>query len=743
MARANANKLYRTFTKGLITEAGFLTYPENASTDELNTVIKIKGTRSRRLGMDYEPSSTASTISGMTDGDILSEYAWRSVGNDANLDFLCVQIGSTIHFYNLKAIPLSGAKKTFTVDLTDNKLTGTADADVAATRCQMVAGKGFLFVAHSLCEPIVVEYDATTNDIEYVPIIVQIRDFDGVDDELMEDEQPATLTAAHFYNLRNQGWVNPGQAIVEGASSADPYVPPALPANTGLTKSYGLFSGALISRVWNPTGTKKDPIQTYYARMGKYPANNQQWWVARSEYDDASRNLKQGDFLPELLDKLFLGNMRSPRGHFILHAFEKNRSLISGINSLATETVLNRPPTIAFFSGRVWYGGQSTVYFSQILTTRAKAGLCYMEADPTSEHLSDPVDTDGGVIVVPEAHNIVRLVPHAGGVMVFAENGVWYITGTQNGFTALDISVNKVSPIGCKSPMSVVETDTAVLWWSAVGIMGVTQNQGQYGPIQGAFDKTNISETTIQSLYNDIPDDIRAVTKGVYDAKANTVMWLYRDEDTTASQYNKVLILDLTLQAFYPWTFSMIEGGPKIKGIYATNRENTYTVDTDIRPSFIEYVVCRGTDLRIGQVNNGALVDWQTFDGDGATYNSYVEAGYELLDDAMRDKNITYLFAYLTRTEDEDGNNPSSCKMRVKWDWSSGEHSNKWTTETEVYRPNRFLPGNADTGFGMVVTKNKVRGNGKAIQFRFGTDEAGKNFDLNGWSIAVTGNITP
>jgi hypothetical protein len=743
MARGSATKLYRTFTKGLITEAGFLTYPENASTDELNTVIKIKGTRSRRLGLDYEPSSTASTITGMTDGNILVEYAWKSVANDASIEFLCVQVGSEIHFYNLTAIPLSGAKKLFTVDLTDNKLSTASTADVENNRCQMVAGKGYLFVAHKYCEPIIVSYDATLNDIEYAPIQVQIRDYDGVEDELAADEFPATLTAEHFYNLRNQGWVNPGTKVVEGASSADPFTPPALPSNTAIQQYFQNKFGIPATYNWGATGSKNDPIQTFYARMGKYPANNQQWWLARSEYDDTSRNLKQGDFLPELLDKLFLGNMRSPRGHFVLHAFKKDRSAASGINSLPTETINERPPTIAFFSGRVWYGCQSTVYFGQILTNSSKAGLCYTEADPTAENLSDPVDTDGGVIVIPEAHKIVRLTPHAGGIMVFAENGVWYVTGTQNGFTALDISVNKVSPIGCKSPMSVVETDTAVLWWSDVGIMGVTQNQGQYGPILGAFDKTNISETSIQAFYNDISDDIRAEAKGVYDAKANTVVWLYRDDDIAANQYNRVLILDMTLQAFYPWKFSMVTGGPKIKGLYATTRENTYSIDTDIRPSFVEYVVCRGTELRIAQANSGEFTDWFTYDGTGVTYDSYIEAGYELLDDAMRDKNITYLFVYLTRTEDEDGNNPSSCKMRVKWDWATGSQSNKWTTETEVYRPGIILPGNADTGFGMVVTKNKVRGNGKAIQFRFGTDEAGKNFDLNGWSIAVTGNVSP
>lgn len=182
--------------------------------------------------------------------------------------------------------------------------------------------------------------------------------------------------------------------------------------------------------------------------------------------------------------------------------------------------------------------------------------------------------------------------------------------------------------------------------------------------------------------------------------------------------------------------------------MYISNRLNSYTIPTDIKPSSVEYILEDGTNLRIAQVRSGSFTDWNTFDGAGVAYDSYVEAGYELFDDAMRNKNITYLFSYLTRTETSADVNgildyPSSCKMQVKWNWASGEQSNKWTPEVEVYRPPQLLLDNPDTGFGMVVTKNKVRGNGKAIQFKFRCSDPGKNFDLNGWAIEVSGNVTP
>lgn len=488
-----------------------------------------------------------------------------------------------------------------------------------------------------------------------------------------------------------------------------------------------------------------DPVIQYFNIIGSYPGNNQQWWLARSDIDDSTRNLKIGDFMPEILQKLYMGNLHAPRGHYILNAFSKDRSTISGIPSLTTEVVNDRPATVAFFSGRAWYGCGSTVYFSQLLTDKAKAGLCCMESDPTSEQIADPLATDGGVIPIPEASRIVRLQPHSGGILVFANNGVWLVTGTASGFSALDISVNKVSPIGCHSPMSVVETEQAVFWWSDVGIMGI-QMQGSksmYSPLP-EFSKTNVTEGTIQSFYNEIPDVARADVKSVFDPKRNCIFWLYR-EDAGTAQYDKVLVLDLTLSAFVPWKFS--SSAYKIKGIYLGNRNNTYTIPSDIQPSQVEYITTSGTNLRVSQVRSGTFTDWYTIDSVGVTYDSYMEAGYEIFADAMRDKNITYLFAYLTRTDTAlvSGvpNYPSSCQFRIKWDWANSSGSNKWTSPVELYRPGRLLFDTADTGFSMVVTKNKVRGNGKAIQFRFETSDAGKNFDLVGWSIAVSGSPVP
>jgi hypothetical protein len=83
----------------------------------------------------------------------------------------------------------------------------------------------------------------------------------------------------------------------------------------------------------------------------------------------------------------------------------------------------------------------------------------------------------------------------------------------------------------------------------------------------------------------------------------------------------------------------------------------------------------------------------------------------------------------------------SSLKMQAKWDWANTSASNKYSTEVQVYRNTRPNPATA-SGFPIIVTKNKVRGKGRALQLRF-TSEAGKDAELVGWGIWVNKSARP
>jgi hypothetical protein len=425
-----------------------------------------------------------------------------------------------------------------------------------------------------------------------------------------------------------------------------------------------------------------------------------------------------------------------------------------------------------------------TVYYSQILDDKSKAGRCYQEADPTSEAISDLIASDGGVVPIPEMSKGSRLVAIGNGVMAISPNGVWTVQGTSNGFSASDITVSNLSKVGCESPNSIVEADGSVYWWSKVGIMSFSQKSGMFGPIEGAFDRANISELTVQSFFfNEVSDSARPYVKGLFDPSTNVIQWLFKSEGVGYRYlYDRALNLDLTLQAFYPWSVSGTNNyicgsflGPRINSIQTSEDvvDNgvqvqasgddvvTNVYNLGIRESFIRYSVLSrlaptSYGITFGGFTNTNYADWQAYDSVGSAYNSYVIAGYELLGDAMRKKQIPYLFCYFRRTEENflplDGDytvdRPSSCRLQVRWDWSNSEVSNKFSSEVEAYRHRRLpfvneLDPVFNTGSSVVVSRNRVRGTGRAIQFKFSCNEIGKDFDLLGWQVAFTGNTKP
>lgn len=517
-----------------------------------------------------------------------------------------------------------------------------------------------------------------------------------------------------------------------------------------------------------------EPISAFFNALGRYPGNNKQWWVAKAGADDAGPPaVAAGDFLPLLLDKVYSGNNKAPRGHFVLNAFSKDRAAVSGIPGLPTIDTGARPKATCFFSGRAWYAANSDVYYSQIIDNKVKAGLCYQEADPTSEDISDLIKSDGGHIPIPEANNINKLVSFSNGVFVFATNGVWFIAGSSSGFSATDIEVTKVSPYGTNNPSSIVEVSETVFWWSEIGIQALEQSSGAFGPIPGKFGNTNIAEQTIQTFYNAIPEDSKAHAKGIFDPKNSIVQWLYSSDGDLPREYDTILLYDVTLQAFYPWQISGDETYPKVLGVlldtdYLTEVSNdtvtasggsvtdnsivNVTVEVSntsiaTRPTNLSYITSENTtDMTFSKFNNRGLLDWASFDGLGISYNSFIQTGFELSNDAMRRKQAVYVTVFFRRTEDDSLGVPSSCKMVTKWDWAASRDSNKWSTEVETYRTKFILEpssANVTSGMPVVFTKNKVRGSGKAIQFRFSNDQAGSNFDILGWSVSYAGNTKP
>jgi len=729
MSRAKENTLYSTFSRGLITEASPLTFPENSTSDELNCVLFSKGNRTRRLGFEREEGGVKlSPHAGDSQNIAFNEYVWKNVGKIDGLNFLVQQIGTNLFFYNIiEGQSLTANQKGFTVNLANFFIPTPANVIASDQLISMVSGEGVLFVTGQYCEPFYVEYDEVGDTVIGVKITVRERDFTGVDGNLAVDEEPTVLSAEHHYNLRNQGWVDPKEP-----SSALAYSPFGFQLNIAVNTATG-------------------PIQDYFAAVGRYPGNNKQWWSGK----DANE-----DFQPANLEKIFFGNTRAPRGHYILDVFNKDRSAVSGVGGLPVETSQTRPSSIAFYGGRVFYSHDTTIYFSRVLEDPKFAGECYSEADPTAENISDLIATDGGVIHIQNADKIVRIEELDNGIVIFALNGVWFIQSADTGFSATNYSVYKISSVGTESPWSVVNADNTIYWWSKTGIQALSQSVGQFGPVDGRFDTRNISDTTIKTYFDCISDDKKSRAKGKFDPASNTIQWLFASETLDVRWgYDTLLNLDLTLQAFYPWKVTATyPDTPILIGHFChpeiIRAEDSKALNT--RYGFLGYSFMYPTN---GTYSNGygysistEYVDWEFFDGNGQTYDSYALTGFEIKGDALRRKQTPTVGLFFRSTEENfiltpEGyvvDKPSSCFFSTRWDWATKQETYKWSREIQGYRPrrNRFVDEatlDADSGFAVVHTKNKVRGSGRAVQFRFFENRKGYTFDLLGWQVFYEG----
>lgn len=733
MPQQKGSKLYNTFVKGLNSDASPLTFPPNTSLDESNMRLLIDGSRRRRRGIDYEQSAILSAIGPALDTlstQVISSHRWFSVHEDANVNFLVVQVFNLLYFFNHSSIPLSSGLKAFTVNLDTylapgKTLAGSEYIDTATV-------KGALFVCSNKIEPFVISYDAAADTISVVVKPVQVRDFTGVTDGLRVDEQPLTLSNPHLYNLYNQGWSSPSVFT---------------PQISLIQPGYTAVSG------------------------GHYPSNTQQWVVGFNE--------ATGDTNMNVVRSSNFGNTAAPKGHYILNAFYKDRSTVSGITGLAVETIAERPNSLAGYSGRVFFGVGSTLYYSQIIKTDlSNIGYCYQDADPTSKDVNDLIDSDGGTITITEAINIRAVRALGNALIIFADNGVWAVTGNNySGFKATEFQITFVSEVNCLNKNSIVRATNSLLWWANTGIQTLQLDNTSGAPVI-----KSISDGVIQKFYNGIPGNSKFDSKGGFDPFNQVAIWAYHSEVAPSSNVkalDRLLILDFQLGAFYVHDVSQTSSTPFITDLIVTPTSsslptqetivvgstsvvvgvNTVVVtqnNLEIINTTIQYLtaVPTGTSfsLTVSEFSNIDFKDWFTFASPGIDYLSFVDTGYLIEGDAAHEKQAPYILVYFRRTEsgytgnDTSGYqflNPSSCMMQAKWDWADSVASNKFSSKQQVYRfrQNSLVPSNLsfDNGFPVVVTKNKVRGRGKSLHLRF-ESESGKDMNLLGWHVVFNIN---
>ena len=762
MPQSLNQKVTNTFIKGLITEAGELTFPADASVDELNCLLERDGSRKRREGIDFEELSVDSTFS-VNDTDIVKVDTWHNVAGIPDKELLVVQVNNKLYFYDKGDIPYSGNQLTSfswtlnssttssTSYITLSDLGYTGRGSINDDKCEFTAISGMLVVAHPSLETtaIIATLDTSSGSsvwsFNVEPITFRSRDFKLLSNRtaLSEPVSEATVSAERVYDTRNSGWVGE-----KGAAA----------------------------------------LSTYFGTTPfEFPALNLSWFAGK----DSSGNFSVAEW-----KKIQAGSSVIGQGHNLVNFFDRDRSALGSYetraggtislpSSLATEVIKDRFSTVVAMSGRVFYSGlnrgnheeSNVVLFSRIVEGASSSvsidstglGDCHQKNDPTSEDFPDLLDDDGGVIRIPEAYGIRKLHQFNNSVFVFAENGVWQVKGVDDVFRATGFAVNKISSIGLFNRETFVSADGIPFWWSDQGIHTLGFD-GQ--TFQAA--ENNISISTIQTFFDKINNTQKSKCTGVFDPLNKRIFWMYPStSEAIEAKLNNFLILDIPLQAFYPWTVSDASvDSPEILGasyyrgfssdvlaftIVDGDEDTVVNASGDTVIKYGNSFVSTGEPALIFLCRNASsnTVSMAFFyrtdfkDWGSANYPSFAEAGYEFMGDLMLRKNAPYIQVYSRVTEtgwtgdETSGYDPireGSLLVSSFWDFSKTN-----TQQQQAYRlkPMPIVNPSNLTDFGypdtVVDTRLKIRGRGKSMRLRFESEE-GKDFHLLGYGVLSATN---
>lgn len=753
MSRRRAPLQVNQFTGGLNTDTSPLNAPLEISVDEINMDIELDGSRRRRDGFNYEGDAVTINSGTVYQSDEIlgySTFRWANAGGDPSKVLLVVQIGNNLRVFDLDETPLSNSSiytRTYSINLYPNSF-AYAVVD------------GLLVVATGAKEIYVYEYDGSS--IVESETTLKIRDLFGVEAyantvELTNpsnvEVRPMTLSDEHLYNLRNQTFAR--------------------------------------ARIIGNTEAKGDPVNAFFTEASVYPSNADAVnYALYPDSSDTDNRLVERFFANNLEDNP-PGSFEAPSGYFIIDALERGtsrlenevalRAMDSALVKIVTDLPLDRTPggatVITEHAGRVWYGGfsgvveggdsksprmSSYVLFSSLVIDKSGIGNCYQLADPTSHVDSSVVDTDGGFIRIDGAYGIKELRSIDGSLLIFAENGVWKIDG-EGGFSAVSYSVDKIINRGCIAPNSIVIVENTIMFWSEDAIYHISRNQ------YGVWEHEDMVKGKIKNFFIDIPRVDKNQAFGYHDVFTNRVHWVYNSVDEERTD-NKELIFDLNYGAFIPRSVNVVDDGlPTIVGIVqgqpyrpddqsflvtvggevVTVGGEDVTITSGFRGDVSKlpvYVVISETlptiEFSFGQYNSMDKLDWGEVDSP-----AYLITGDFTAGEPRSRKQVPYLTTFFKKTEqsfDEEFNpeNQSSCFVSGRWGWDNTASGSKWTLPRQAYRNFRtYFPTSSseayDDGQSMIITKNKIRGFGKAVAFKF-ESEAGMDMHLYGWSFMLT-----
>lgn len=786
MSRLKQTVEVNNFNGGLNTEASILNFPLNASRDERNMVLNRDNSRQRRLGFNFEKNHTPISVSNYQPSirPNVVTYNWINPTNITNKNFVFVVVGSSIRIFDLSITPLSDG-----VIYSESLPITSYSTSVSVTNIS-----GDLVFVNGQQDIILYSYNVTSNTIEKQNLgSIKVRDIFGVQsfdtdgNELTDvsfiDFRPETndITETHIYNLRNQTWAR--------------------------------------RRLASNSETLTDPIKHFNDdSSGFWPAHtdtvNQSLFA---DPEDSGDRISERFFARRVLNNP-RGKVYPPRGYFVIDLLKRGTSRlqeitrlqsIENLDHLVSSLPLDETPfgatVVEQFAGRVWYTGFSSQVLNgdklspklgnYLVFSREVRGVedltqCYQEADPTSHEQSDLIDTDGGVIQISGAVNIKKLAVQKNTLFVFADNGVWEISGDSSEFfSPISYNINKLTDKNCVAIESVVIVDDVIFYWSDDGINVIKQND-QYD----SWESVSVTDLNIKTYYNSIPENVKKYVHGEYDKYNKKISWVFVNEIVPSNTNNSnvtttELIYDLNFQCFilndikagYRNSPSFETATHAVVSVFKGNLINSRTEQENVTV-FNSLVTVGGADVTSGKevqsdfttelnylvIENanvttntisygfGNYSDDSFYDWGSSTYPeinqtdplAYIITGPVMGGTQRLKKQIPYLTASFEVTEQgyegdtSKPSDPSSCLFQSRWDWTDSNRSGRWSRVRDLYRPVIRKPETIPRtepfpGSTIFTCRERVRGNGRSVSFLFQT-KPGHNLHMYGWAFDLT-----
>lgn len=737
MSRSELSTEFNTFVGGILTEANPINFPVGYSIDEENFILERNGTRSRRFGTTLDESSldidsrADTEFAGNASNTYRDYFVWRDAAWGGRRQDILVLI------YDIERVTSLNTGTGFlfysmidSTDISNNFLDSyiiqeavllsisNYKSSLSITyRAGSISGSDDIFTN-------ILTRDDTGSTFNAQGSLIEIRDFKAVSSSAV-GVRPATLTDNHAYNLYNNGWL---KADVDAWFAAYATYP-SISDSAAYSKDFG---GA-----YNTTYMNNTLFGTSRAALGRsivtpwYPSND--WYLGVFA-------IKGG---APTTDPTF-----------------------TEISDRALQTVVST----SFFSSRLFYlcsagkllsNGSTFLMYSQNGSDSKAYSKCYQINDPTAEVFNSPLDTDGGLLDVSEIGEGLTMNTSRSRMLLFGTEGVYELFSPTDVFKPIDIAIRKVTDTTINYQKTLIDiyhnanpkqyyrnTANSVItagdnfyYWGDGGITSLVFNTDN-----NQYVESNMTSSTIASLYRDIPTICKAYATGIYNIEDNTLAWAYSEDSSNPSKFSKLLCYDMVLNAWYKVDHAT-SSDASIIGLFNVARDADLTGRAE-RFTRLTYL----TSTTDEGLTTSYPIDTSFQDFVGSTYvdesPAFLQTGYLNANDSAKYKQGTYIVPSFIRTEDgftDDGlgnltpNNESSCMISAWWDYAEDDTDVKVNAPFEAYKYNRlYIPADAsdtfDYGQSVITTKNRLTGRGRALSLRF-ESSVGKDCRLLGWNL--------